>query len=147
MSIPEAVGLILQSAAFAEAGDSFVLDMGIPVRIDTLARQMIQLQGFEPDLDISIVYTGLRPGEKLRETLIHPDERVASSSHPKIRRILQTTIPSIVEHLEAMRWRLHYMSPEEAMTWMQALMPSPRSSQGQDSEPHSSLAAAGKELA
>jgi len=147
MSIPEAVGLILQSAAFAEAGDSFVLDMGFPVRIDTLARQMIQLQGFEPDRDISIVYTGLRPGEKLRETLIHSDERVASSSHPKIRRILRSTNPSVVEPLEAMRWRLHYMSPDEAMTWMQALMPSPRSSQSWDSRAQSLLSSAGKELA
>jgi FlaA1/EpsC-like NDP-sugar epimerase len=144
MSIPEAVGLILQSAAFAGPADSFVLDMGFPIRIDSLARQMIQLQGFEPDRDIPIVYTGLRPGEKLRETPIHPAERVVPSSHPKIRRILQSSVLSVVEPLEAMRWRLHYMSPAEAMRWVATLIPDPYGSHNPESQSHGPLATSGK---
>ena len=147
MSIPEAVGLILQSATFARPGDSFVLDMGFPIRIDSLARQMIQLQGLEPDRDISIIYTGLRPGEKLRETPIHPAERVVPSSHPKIRRILQSTDSSVVEPLEAMRWRLHYMSPAEALQWVAALIPDPYGLDSSESRSQGFLNSAGKESA
>ncbi len=119
MSIPEAVGLILQSATFAQSADTFVLNMGQPVRIEQLARQMIQLQGFEPGKDIEIVYTGLRPGEKLREIPIHPAERVVPVSHPKIHRILQSRNHPVIEELEAMRWRLHYMSPKETLAWIE----------------------------
>lgn len=74
MTIPEAVSLILQAGAFAEGGEVFVLDMGSPVRIDDMARKMIRLSGFEPDVDIKIEYTGLRPGEKLYEELLLKSE-------------------------------------------------------------------------
>ncbi len=87
MSIPEAVGLILQSALQAKGGEIFVLDMGEPVKIVDLARQMIELSGFKPDEDIKITFTGLRPGEKLYEEPIHEMENVEPTSHPKVRRL------------------------------------------------------------
>jgi FlaA1/EpsC-like NDP-sugar epimerase len=70
MTIPEAVSLVLQAGAYAKGGEVFVLDMGEPVRIDDLARNMIRLAGFEPDVDIKVEYTGLRPGEKLFEEIL-----------------------------------------------------------------------------
>ena len=74
MTISEAVSLVLQACVYAKGGEVFVLDMGDPVRIDDLARNMIRLSGLEPDVDIQIVYTGLRPGEKLFEELLMQDE-------------------------------------------------------------------------
>jgi FlaA1/EpsC-like NDP-sugar epimerase len=70
MTIPEAVGLILQAATFADGGEIFILDMGEPVRIIDLAEKMIMLAGYRPYIDIDIQITGLRPGEKLFEELL-----------------------------------------------------------------------------
>jgi len=88
MTIPEAVSLILQAGAYAKGGDLFVLDMGEQISIDKLARDMITLAGFVPDQDIKVVYTGIRPGEKLFEELYYPDEERVSTSHPKVFRIV-----------------------------------------------------------
>ena len=74
MTIPEAVSLVLQAGYYAKGGEIFVLDMGKPVKIDTLARNLITLSGYKPDVDIKIVYTGLRPGEKLYEELLMGEE-------------------------------------------------------------------------
>lgn len=88
MTIPEAVGLVLISATLAQGGDILVLDMGQPVKIAEMARQMIQLQGLVPEVDIEIQYTGLRPGEKIHEELIRKDEHFEQTSHPRIVRFL-----------------------------------------------------------
>ena len=84
MTIPEAVSLVLQAGSYAQQGEIFVLDMGEPVRIDDLARNMIRLSGFEPDVDIEVKYTGLRPGEKLYEELLMKEEGMRSTPNKLI---------------------------------------------------------------
>lgn len=84
MTIPEASQLILQAASLGEGGEIFALDMGDPVRIAYLAEQMIRLAGKQPEKEIAIVYTGLRPGEKLFEELFHPQESYHPTVHAKI---------------------------------------------------------------
>jgi FlaA1/EpsC-like NDP-sugar epimerase len=84
MTIPEAAQLILQAGSMGKGGEIFVLDMGEPVKIAYLAEQLILLSGRKPGEDIEIVYTGLRPGEKLYEELFHPSETLTGTSHPKI---------------------------------------------------------------
>lgn len=84
MTIPEAVSLVLQAGYYANRGEIFVLDMGDPVRIDDLARNMIRLSGFEPDVDIPIMYTGLRPGEKMYEEILMDEEGLRSTPNQLI---------------------------------------------------------------
>lgn len=84
MTIPEAVSLVLQAGTYAKGGEIFVLDMGAPVKIDTLARNLIKLSGYKPDVDISVVYTGLRPGEKLYEEKLMAEEGMKTTPNKLI---------------------------------------------------------------
>jgi FlaA1/EpsC-like NDP-sugar epimerase len=131
MTIPEASQLVLQAATQGEGGEIFVLDMGESVKIVDLARDLIALSGLEPD-DIEIVFTGLRPGEKLFEELYFDDERRVATRHPKVfcamhRPADLLAVESVLEDLsevldakpEVVRARLRdlvpeYSSPEHA---------------------------------
>lgn len=84
MTIPEAVSLVLQASYYAKGGEIFVLDMGEPVRIDDMARNLIRLSGYTPDVDIMIEYTGLRPGEKLYEELLMAEEGMQDTENELI---------------------------------------------------------------
>lgn len=93
MTIPEAVQLVIQAGAMARGGEVFVLDMGEPVKIVDMARDMIKLSGLEPDRDIKIKFTGIRPGEKLFEELLTAEEGSSATSHKRI----FTARPALVE--------------------------------------------------
>jgi len=93
MTIPEAAQLILEAATIGNGGEIFVLDMGEPVRIADLARQMIRLSGLEPDEDIEVVFTGLRPGEKMHEELVAEGEEIGATRHDRIR-VLRANPPT-----------------------------------------------------
>lgn len=84
MTIPEAVSLVLQAGTYAKGGEIFVLDMGEPMKIDTLARNLIKLSGLKPDVDIRIEYTGLRPGEKLYEEKLMAEEGLKTTPNKLI---------------------------------------------------------------
>jgi FlaA1/EpsC-like NDP-sugar epimerase len=130
MSIPEAVGLILQCAWLARGGERFVLDMGESIKIADLARQMIELSGFVPDRDIEIAFVGLRPGEKLYEEPIHEMEDVEPTSHPKVRCLRRNGHEhnvAILEHLRDCREKLARMSHEEIRSWIKRFVPEFRS--------------------
>jgi FlaA1/EpsC-like NDP-sugar epimerase len=130
MTIPEAVQLVLQATGMATGGDLFLLDMGDPVRIADLARQMIELSGLRvrdarnPDGDIAIQFTGLRPGEKLyEELLIEPGH--SATAHPLIRRASEPLQPAerllpLVERLER---ALEAWDDEEAARLLHELVP------------------------
>jgi Predicted nucleoside-diphosphate sugar epimerases len=92
MTIPEACRLVLEAAAMGGGGEIFVFDMGSPVRIADLARRMIQLAGYRPDIDIMINYTGLRPGEKLFEEVLSDKEKTRPTINKKITRSIRTRI-------------------------------------------------------
>lgn len=84
MTIPEAVQLVIQAGSFARGGEVFILDMGAPVKISELARDLIRLSGLEPDKDIEIQYTGIRPGEKLFEEILTNEEGITATKHNRI---------------------------------------------------------------
>lgn len=114
MTIPEAVSLVLQAGALAKRGEIFVLDMGEPVRIDDLARNMIRLSGFEPDVDIEIKYTGLRPGEKLYEEMLMKEEGLKTTENNLIHigKPLDINEDSFMQQLEELRRACADNSPE-----------------------------------
>lgn len=103
MTIPEAVQLVLQAGALGTGGELFVLDMGEPVKISELARDLIRLSGLEEGVDIEIEYTGVRPGEKLYEELLAGGEDIRPTNHPKVLRALgDTNEPNVAAQVEAL---------------------------------------------
>jgi len=105
MTIPEAVRLVIQTGAIGNGGEIFVLDMGDPVRIVDLAREMIRLSGLELGRDIEIVFTGNRGGEKLDEKLFNDGEQVVGTSHPKIAMAARRPLPRSLLRQELARLR------------------------------------------
>lgn len=126
MSIPEAAGLVLQCSLLSCGGEVFVLDMGESVRIQDLARQMIELCGFRPDEDIKIEFTGLRPGEKLFEEPIHQSENIEATRHPKVRLLAKRSrdeCDGILVRVEEVKLRLSEMSEPELLKWLARRVP------------------------
>jgi len=105
MMIPEAVGLVLQAITYAKGGEIFVLDMGEPVKIYDLAVSLIKLSGYEPNVDIPIKITGLRPGEKLYEELLMSEEGLTDTAHNKIftAKPMNITMSELEEKLDVLR--------------------------------------------
>ena len=127
MTIPEAVSLILQAGAYAKGGEVFVLDMGSPVRIDDMARKMIRLSGFEPDVDIKIEYIGLRPGEKLYEELLLKSEGLEKTDNSLIyigHQVMYTP-KEIEEKMDKLRSVL-YAEKEDVRACMLSLIDEPQ---------------------
>lgn len=126
MTIPEACRLVLEAATMGKGGEIFVFDMGQPVRIADLAEKMIRLSGLDPGTDISIQYTGLRPGEKLFEELLATAENTLPTHHPRILiGKVRTNDPALIL-CEVERLR-HGLTPEELVRTMKALVPEYRS--------------------
>ena len=127
MTIPEAVQLVLQASVLGHGEDVFVLDMGEQIKVADLARNMIVLSGLVPDQDVHIVYTGLRPGEKLFEELFEDTERVEPTLHPKIQRAVRTGASSMVavkQCLMRLELALSDGDDDTLIRWLQEAVPS-----------------------
>ncbi len=125
MTIPEAVQLIMQAGAMGQGGEIFILDMGEPVKIVNLARDMITLSGLEPDKDIKIVFTGLRPGEKLYEELLTDGEEIKASLHEKIKVAgAQKIVWSVLlQNIEELLEALHGEFSEDTVAKIKKIVP------------------------
>lgn len=125
MTIPEAVGLVLQAAFMGQGGEIFVLDMGRPVKIVDLARQLIELSGLKPDEDIEIRFTGLRPGEKLFEELSHHQENHAPTTHPKVMRLVSEarSLAEVQAAFAALEKQIHHSERNQLKLRIKELVP------------------------
>ena len=125
MSIPEACSLVLQASTLAERPQIFVFDMGQAHKIDELARRMIRLSGFEPDKDIKIIYTGLRPGEKLYEEVLATTENTEPTSIDKIRiaDIRPNDYAEVSEQVERILAAARSFRTEDAVRELKVLIP------------------------
>ena len=125
MTIPEAVGLVLQSCSQGSGGEIFVLDMGKPVKIADLARQMITLSGLEPDRDIEIKYVGLRPGEKLYEELQHLQANCTETAHPRIKRLTSPpeSLQKVRGYLAQFNGDLHSATADQFKLMLKSMLP------------------------
>lgn len=143
MTIPEAVQLVIQASAMAKGGEIFVLDMGKPVKIVDLARDLIKLSGFKPDVDIPIEFIGLRPGEKLYEELHLDDESVDTTCHDKIfvlKNDCTNDIQSYRQEIENLRTTLLQFSNSEVVNVLKQVIPSFKPAVNDDAQVADSLA-------
>lgn len=127
MLIPEAVELVLQAASLADQGSMYVLEMGQQVKLQDLARHLIRLSGFVPDHEIPIRFTGLRPGEKLSEELVGPDETVMPSSSRDMMKVSANHLPaheSLALELSQLERMAHLQNAEEVLACIRLLVPS-----------------------
>lgn len=125
MTIPEACRLVLEAATMGEGYEIFVFDMGKPVKISDLARNMISLAGFEPNKDIKIVYTGLRPGEKLYEELLADKESTIPTGHQKISvaKVREYKYGEILEHYAQLKNLAVCMDKDGTVKQMKCIVP------------------------
>jgi FlaA1/EpsC-like NDP-sugar epimerase len=132
MTIPEACQLVLEAGFMGHGGEIFVFDMGQQVKIADLAKAMIKLSGFIPDKDIQIVYTGLRPGEKLYEELLTDSERTIPTHHEKIKKAHVEDIDAemVMEKIETLLSELYSLTNEEVVHLMKDLIPEYRTTNG-----------------
>jgi FlaA1/EpsC-like NDP-sugar epimerase len=116
MTIPEAVQLVLQAGSMGEGGEIFMLEMGRPVRIVDLARNLIELSGLRPEVDVEVVFTGLRPGEKLHEELYTAAEATQPTAHEKIVMLAMQPVsrPRLQQELEELRAAVERRDVDEA---------------------------------
>jgi FlaA1/EpsC-like NDP-sugar epimerase len=119
MTIPEAVGLVLQSATLGSGGDILVLEMGQPLKIIDVARQLIELSGLRPDIDIEIRIVGLRPGEKLVEELQYEGEQYRPTEHPRVFRFVADLVPQ--DSTESLVSRVRALLPLERQACKQGM--------------------------
>ena len=125
MTISEAASLILQAATIGNGGDIFVLDMGAPVRIHDLAEKLIELSGYRPNIDVHIVYTGLRPGEKMHEELFYAREELQGTKHPKLllANAAHTPLAAIVSDLDKLALAVEAGDEDSAKFLLRSLVP------------------------
>ena len=125
MTIPEAVGLVLQATTQATGGEIFVLNMGKSVKIVDLARQLIELHGHKPNREIEIKFTGLRPGEKLFEELSHAGENMAKTNHPKIMKFISQPADLIVvrKEFQELDEKLYDLDPDQIKMLFKQIVP------------------------
>jgi FlaA1/EpsC-like NDP-sugar epimerase len=126
MTIPEACSLVLEAGAMGEGGEIYVFDMGSPVKIRDLAENMIRLAGLRPYLDINIVYSGLRPGEKLYEELLSDSETTIPTRHPKIMiaKVMESELSFFQEEWRNL-WELIQsgQSSDVLVSWLKRMVP------------------------
>ena len=120
MTIPEAVQLVIQAGALANGGETFILDMGKPVSIVELAKNLIRLSGYEPERDIAIEYTGIRPGEKYSERLYSDQEQVVNTKHKRIFKVvsLKNNFNALIKMLGALEQGHFVYSKENIMLYL-----------------------------